>query len=91
MFDKIKQLGQLKKLRDQAMILKKALAEEEVVIEEEGIKIVVSGDQKIKELTVNGGENRALTDILNKALKKSQEIAAKKLQAMGGDFGLPKF
>ncbi len=83
-FDKLKQVGELKKLRDQAMSLKKALAQEEIVIEENGIKIVVSGEQKVKELTINGESNRALVEVVNKALKKSQEIAAKKLQSMGG-------
>jgi len=84
MFDKFRKLGELKKLRDQAVELKKALAREEVVIEERGVRVVIGGDQKFKEVTVGGEINRALVDVLNKAIKKSQKLAAKKLQAMGG-------
>jgi len=85
--DKFQQLKDLKKMRDQAMAIQRELAAEEVVVEEEDVKVVISGDQKIKELSVKGVENQTLVDILNKAIKKSQEIAAKKLQEMGGGLG----
>lgn len=82
--DKFQQLKDLKKMRDQAMEIQRELAAEEVVVEEQDVRIVISGDQKIKELSVKGVENQTLVDVLNKAIKKSQEIAAKKLQEMGG-------
>ena len=88
MFDKVKQnlgqLGDLKKMRDQALAIQRQLAVEEVVVEEQGVKIVISGDQKIKELNVQGIANQTLIDVLNKAIRRSQEIAAKKLQEMSG-------
>lgn len=88
MFDKFRQqlgqLGELKKLRDQAMALKRQLAAEEVVVEEEGVKVVITGDQQIKQLEIKGISNQTLVDVLNKAIKKSQELAAKKLQEIGG-------
>lgn len=89
MFDKFKKIGELAKLRGQALSLKKALASEEIIIDEEGIRIVMTGDQKVKELTINGIKNQVLVELLNKATKKSQEMAAKKMQAMGTDFGIP--
>ncbi len=85
--DKFQQLKDLKKMRDQAMTIQRELAAEEIVVEEEEVKVVISGDQKIKELSVKGVENQTLVDILNKAIKKSQEVAAKKLQEMGGGLG----
>ena len=84
MFDKIKQLGQLKKMRDQAMAIQKQLAAEEMVIEEDGVKIVISGDQKLKSLEIDGMTNDRVLDLINKAIKKSQELAAKKLAEMSG-------
>lgn len=84
MFDKLKQLGELKKMRDQAMAIQRQLAGEEVVVEEQGIKIVMTGDQKIKTLEINGESQGRLIEVLNKAIKKSQEVAAKKLQEMSG-------
>ena len=84
MFDKVKQLGQLKKMRDQAMAIQKQLAAEELVIEEDGVKIVISGDQKLKSLEIDGMTNDRVLDLINKAIKKSQELAAKKLAEMSG-------
>jgi DNA-binding protein YbaB len=81
MFDKAKMLAQAYKL-------KKAVEAEVVEIEESGIKIKVSGDQKIKDLSINGMENKVLVDVINKAMKKSQETAAKRMKDMGGLEGL---
>jgi len=81
MFDKAKMIAQ-------AFRLKKGVEAEMVEIEENGIVIKVSGDQKIKYLSINGVENKALVDTINKILKKSQEVAAKKMKDMGGLEGL---
>lgn len=81
MFDKAKMMAQ-------AFKLKKAVEAEVIEIDENGIKISVSGDQKIKTLSVNGMENKILVDTINKALKKSQEAAARKMKEMGGLEGL---
>jgi DNA-binding protein YbaB len=81
MFDKAKMLAQAYKL-------KKAIEAETIEVEESGIKVVVSGDQKIKSLSINGGENKILVDTINKAMKKSQEMAAKRMKDMGGLEGL---
>jgi len=81
MFDKAKMLAQ-------AFKLKKAVEAELIEIFEDGIEIKVSGDQKVKFLAVNGAENKKLVEIINKALKKSQEAAARKMKEMGGLEGL---
>lgn len=81
MFDKAKMLAQ-------ALKLKKAVEAEIVKLDENGIEIEVSGDQRVKSLKVNGVENKALVEVVNKALKKSQEAAAKKMRDMGGLEGL---
>ena len=81
MFDKAKMLAQAYKL-------KKAIEAESFEIEESGVKVIVTGDQKIKFLSVNGMENKVLVDTINKAMKKSQEMAAKRMKDMGGLEGL---
>ncbi len=83
-FDKVKQLGQLKKMRDQAMKIQKQLASEEIEINEDNIKIVISGDQKLKALEIDGMSNARVLELINKAIKKSQEMAARKLAEMSG-------
>ncbi len=82
--DKFKKLGKLKKLRDQAVKMKKALGKEEVEIEDKGIKVIMDGTQKLKQVLINGEENKNLVDAINKAIKKSQKMAAKKMQEIGG-------
>ena len=84
MFDKFKQLGEIKKMRDEAMRIQRELAAEKVEINEGEIRIVISGDQKIQELEINGETQPRLIEVLNKAIKRSQEIAARKVQAMSG-------
>jgi len=74
----------LKKLRDQAVKMKKALGKEEVEIEDKGIKVIMDGTQKLKQVLINGEENKNLVDAINKAIKKSQKMAAKKMQEIGG-------
>jgi len=84
MLNNLKKLGKLNKMRAQAVKLKKVLAKEEIMIEEGAIKIVVSADQKFKEVTVNGQTNNALINALNKAIKKSQKVSAQKMKNMDG-------
>jgi predicted metal-dependent phosphoesterase TrpH len=81
MFDKAKMIAQ-------ALKLKKAVEQELTVVSENGIEVSVSGDTKIKKLAINGVENKVLMETLNKALKKSQESAARKMKEMGGLEGL---
>lgn len=88
MFDKFAQMGQqvsnLKKIRDQAVQMQKQLQAEVIEIEENGIRVVMTGDQKVETVTIDGKYEERLVKILNDAIKKSQQVAAKKLQEMSG-------
>lgn len=84
MMNPFKQLGDLKKMRDQAMAIQKELSQEEVTVEKNGVSVVISGDQKIRELTTNNRQDADIQEAVNEAIKKSQEIAARKLAQMGG-------
>ncbi len=81
MFDKAKLLAK-------AFKIKRMIESETTELEEGGIKIVVSGDQRVKQLSINGVENRLLMEVINKAMKKSQENAARKMKESGGLEGL---
>ena len=87
MANPLKALGDLNKLRKQAKGMQQDLAAEEIRIEENDIVVVISGDQKIKHFSVQGISSKDAMDALNKAIKKSQELAAKKLQGMMGGMG----
>ena len=81
------QLGELKKMRDQAMQIQRLLSAEEVQVDKNGVKITISGDQKIKEIKTNGRGDNDIKEAVNEAVKKSQEVAAKKLSQMQGGLG----
>lgn len=87
MINPFKQIGEIKKMRDQAMQIQRELQGEEVIIDKNGVHIVISGDQKIKILESNGRSDDDVKDAINEAIKKSQEVAAKKLSQMGGGLG----
>jgi DNA-binding protein YbaB len=78
------QLGDLKKMRDQAMQIQRELQAEEVSVDKNGVQIVITGDQKIKDIRVNGRSDNDVKEAVNEAVKKSQEVAAKKLASMQG-------
>ncbi len=87
MMNPFKQIGEIKKMRDQAMAIQRELQQEEVVVDKHGVKVVISGDQKIKSLETNSRSDDDIKDAINEAVKKSQEVAAKKLSAMSGGLG----
>jgi len=87
MFDKFKQLSELKKMRDQALNIQRQLAGEKVEINENGVRIVISGDQQVLELQTNDAGDETVKTVINKALKRAQELAARKLASMSGGLG----
>lgn len=80
-------LGDLKKMRDQAMQIQKELQKEEVRVEKNGVDILISGDQKILEINTNERSDNDIREAVNEAIKKSQEVAARKLATMQGGLG----
>lgn len=84
MFDKLKQLNELRKMRSQALALQKELEKIRESEERNGMKVVVTGDQKVSYIEINGEERKDLVELINDAMKKVQKEAAKKMMEMGG-------
>ncbi|OGH37371.1 MAG: hypothetical protein A3B41_03145 [Candidatus Levybacteria bacterium RIFCSPLOWO2_01_FULL_37_26] len=84
MFNPFQQLGEIKKMRDQAMQIQRQLEAEEITVEKNGVNIVITGNQKIKSLESNGKSDNDIKEAVNEAIKKSQEVAAKSLSSMSG-------
>lgn len=83
------QLGELKKMRDQAMQIQRELSLVEMTVEKNGVVIVIDGAQNVKSIQVNNRSNDDVREAINEAIKKSQQEAAKKLaQMQGGLAGL---
>lgn len=81
------QIGELKKMRDQAMQIQRLLSAEKIDVEKNGVNITITGDQKIQEIKTNGRGDNDIKEAVNEAVKKSQEVAAKKLSQMQGGLG----
>ncbi len=81
------QIGELKKMRDQAMQIQRLLQAKTIEVHKNGVDVIISGDQKIKEIHTNNRSDKDITEAVNEAVKKSQEIAAKELQSMSGGLG----
>ena len=84
MFDKLQQLKELKKMRDEAMAIQKALDSETIEVEKNGVHIKLTLAQRFIEIQVNGKSESDIVEAVNEAVKESQKEAAKKMQQMGG-------
>ena len=80
MFNPLQGAGAMKKMWD----MQRALQREEMTVEKNGVKVVISGDQKVKTVQSNGRSDNDIKEAVNEAIKQSQQVAAKKLQEMGG-------
>ncbi len=72
-------LGDLQKLQQQAQKMQAALQQEQVVVEKNGVKVTIRGDQIIESIEVDGIVENRIGEVVNEAVKKTQELAAKKL------------
>lgn len=86
-FNPFGQLGELKKMRDQAMAMQRELQQEIVEVNKRGVYVKISGDQKVLDIKTNDKSDDDILEAVNEAVKKSQEVAAKKLQSMTGGMG----
>jgi DNA-binding protein YbaB len=85
MFDKLKQMYELKRKAD---ALKKELEAEVIDVEAGEAKIRINGAQKIIKLEYPADISPdKLKDAINKAMDESQKVAAKRMQGMMGGMG----
>ena len=78
MFDKAKAVMQVMKLKKDIESVSYDFEENGVVVNVAGF--MAMGEPKIKSLLVNGVENRALLEAINKALKRAAEGSMKKMK-----------
>lgn len=101
-FDKMQQAKKLFSLQKKAKAIQKELKNTEIEAESYNgqIKIVVSADQKLQEISIDPDilkpENsnkieKSLEDAINEANKEAQKFATSKMKAISGDLGLPGF
>ncbi len=86
--DNLKQLGDLKKMRDQAMEVQKKLALIKITVEHKGVTVVMTGDQKVVSISGDNDLDK-VAEAVNEALKQSQKVAAEEMKGLMGGMGLP--
>ncbi|MFH0979803.1 MAG: YbaB/EbfC family nucleoid-associated protein [Candidatus Roizmanbacteria bacterium] len=79
MFNPLSGLGDLQKLQQQAQQMQSALQKEQVIVDRNGVKVTLRGDQVIESIEVDGIIENRIADAVNEAVKKTQELAARKL------------
>lgn len=91
------QAKDLYKLQKKAKAIKEELKNLHIEAEVEGVKVIINAEQEVQEVTVSEEmmkpENQVklqgiLVTVLNKAIKKSQEVAAERMRDMMGDLGM---
>lgn len=93
MFDKAKTLYELKKIQS-------ALAKETIEVEtgNGAVTVCISGEQKIKKITINPEMidtaeihklEKWLESAVTQAITKSQQVAAEKMKNVAGGLGIP--
>lgn len=86
--DNLKQLGDLKKMRDQAMEVQKRLSGIKITVEHKGVVVVMTADQKV--VSISGEQDfEKITEAVNEALKQSQKVAADEMKGLMGGLGIP--
>lgn len=88
LMDSMKQLGDLKKMAEQAKEIQKKLGDIKITVEHKGVTVVMTGDQKVLDISGDNDLDK-VKDAVNEALKQSQKVAAEEMKGMMGGMGLP--
>lgn len=70
------------KMMADAYRLKSVIENEIVEVEENGVKITMGGDLKVKKISVNDLEDGKMRDVINNAIRKAQELQVQKMKEM---------
>jgi len=82
MLNQFKALGDMNAMRKQAQTNQQALEKEEFEESSGDVRVVISGNQSVKKVEIDGEENEDVKNAINSAIKRSQQAAAGKLMEM---------
>ncbi|GIW62563.1 MAG: hypothetical protein KatS3mg090_0389 [Patescibacteria group bacterium] len=87
MINPLKNAGFFQKLIQQSQQLDKQLENEEVSINENGVEIVMTANQKVKMVKVDGIEEPRLAEVFNKILQETKMVAAQRYMQLAQSQG----
>ncbi len=68
-------------------MLQLRIAKKKMRVEEDGVKVIVTGTGKIKSMEIDGEDAKRVLKVVNSAIDKAQKWAAGEMQGMMGDLG----
>jgi hypothetical protein len=68
-------------------ILQRRISKKKMVVEEDGVKVVVLGSGKVKAMEIDGEDAKRVLKVVNSAIDKAQKWAAGEMQGMMGELG----
>ncbi|OGG01893.1 hypothetical protein A2Z33_01475 [Candidatus Gottesmanbacteria bacterium RBG_16_52_11] len=86
MMNPFKMLGDVNAMRKQAAQIQKALEKEEIEGRDGNIRVLMSGNQQVKTVEIDGVPNEQLKRAFNDAIKRSQQVAAGILAQLSKNF-----
>jgi len=87
MMNPFKMLGDINSMRKQAVAIQQALEKEEFEVVVGNVRVVITGNQNVKVIEVDGAANDNVMRAVNDAIKRSQQAAAGKLAELSKSMG----
>ena len=85
MFNGIKQFGSQGAAIAKLAILQKKIQSHKTEVEEDGVKAIVTGDGKLKELFIDDENMNKAVKVINEAITKAQKYSAEEMRDSMGD------
>ena len=88
--------GEMMKLQQEAMKIKKELENTQIEAEVDGLVVTINGEMKVEKVEFEDTKliwdqaamEKAILEAVNKWMKKAQEVAAEKMQGVMGQMGM---
>jgi DNA-binding protein YbaB len=87
MMNPFKMLGDVNNMRKQAAVIQAALEKEEFEVVVGNVKVLITGNQNVKNVEIDGVYQEKVKQAVNEAIKKSQQAAAGKLAELSKSMG----
>jgi len=85
MFNNVKQFGSQGAAAAKMAMLQMKIKNHKIEVVQDGVKVVVSGDGKLKGMEMDGKKMDAIVKTINEAISKAQEYAAGEMKGVMGD------
>jgi uncharacterized Fe-S cluster-containing protein len=68
-------------------ILQRRISKKKMEVQDDGIKVVVTGAGKLKAMEIDGEDAKRVLKVVNEAIDKAQKWSAGEMQGMMGELG----